>query len=157
MGQFAAVIVPQYCGAPAEKLGVLEWAIALKVLEVAEQSHPFAGHPGVAGALLPAGGSHRIPGLHLGAGFKLKGCLSPNLPGWPSIESPVRKGEDTRSCAPRSSRLCPAWSLSWPLLSRAARGCFDHFSVLVRTRDWEPISGHCPGMKSFMEQCKVTA
>lgn len=45
MGQFAAVIVPQYCGAPAERPGVLEWAIALKVLEMAEQSQPFPGHP----------------------------------------------------------------------------------------------------------------
>lgn len=47
MGQFAAVIVPQYCGAPAEKPVVLEWAIALEALEMAEQSQPFPGHPPV--------------------------------------------------------------------------------------------------------------
>lgn len=45
MGQFAAVIVPQYCGAPAEKPVVLEWATALKALETAEQSQPLLGHP----------------------------------------------------------------------------------------------------------------
>lgn len=45
MGQFAAVIVPQYCGAPAEKPVVLEWAIALKALEMTEQFQPLLGHP----------------------------------------------------------------------------------------------------------------
>lgn len=144
MGQFAAVIVPQYCGAPAEKPGVLEWAIALKALEMAEQSHPFPAHP-IMDWMGPCcqlwGVSHQLPVLHFGSWVQVEGhplgdsCLSPKLPGSLSVKNSLRKGGNSRSCAHRSSQLCPTWSLSWLLLPRAARGCFEHFSVLIWTRD----------------------
>lgn len=157
MGQFAAVIVPQYCGAPAEKPGVLEWAIALKALEMAEQAHPFPGHPTM--GFPPAGGSHQLQSLHFGSWVQTEGhppgnsCLSPKL-SWPlSVKSPVRK-RGTPEAVPTGPVALPHME---PLLT-SPQGCavmfFEAFSVLIWTRDWETISGHCPGMRSFMKLCK---
>ena len=122
MGQFAAVIVPQYCGAPAEKPGVLEWAIALKALEMAELSHPFSGHPtmGWTGSFPQLGGVPSAPKLafwELGSSWSASAWGQLPVPKTAQIaagkNSHKEKG-DTRSGARGSSRHCPTCSLSWP-------------------------------------------
>lgn len=155
MGQFAAVIVPQYCGAPAEKLEVLEWAIALKALETAEQSHPFRTcHHGVDGALLPGGGSHQ---LHFGNWVQAvehpPGDISlfPKLPRSLSIESSIGKGGTSQS-VPTGPAGTAASGASLGLSSpRMPRDVLS--TVLIQSRDWELTSG----AKSFMMPCKVPA
>lgn len=100
MGQFAAVIVPQYCGAPAEKPVVLEWAIALEALEMAEQSQPFPGRPPM--GWMETWGVPSAPGL----AFKLK-CIH-FMPGLLSTEIPKRKERNSSSCVGTSP---PGFSL----------------------------------------------
>lgn len=161
MGQFAAVIVPQYCGAPAEKLGVLEWAIALKALEMAEQSHPFPAHPtmGWMGPCCQLGGVPSAPNLafwELGSSWRASTWGQLPVPKAARIIVHKKFRKERVELQKLCPQVQPALPHLEPLLASPPQGCPGMFWIFFCSHLDQrlPISGRCPGAKSFLKLCK---